>query len=40
MPWDRELAGENVIGLKARRNGHHFLQAQAEQGGAGEENEC
>jgi len=28
-----------VVGLKARRNRHDFLQAQPEQGSTGEQNE-
>ena len=38
LPWDRELTGQNLIGLEARRNGHDFLQAQSEQRSAGQKN--
>ncbi len=31
LPREGELAGENMIGAKAGRNGHHLFQAQPEQ---------
>ena len=39
-PWKQDLPGENVVGLEARRNGHHALKTEPEQTCSSQQHEC
>src|SRR5208282_2759518 len=39
-PGKKDLAGEDVVGLEARRNGHHTLKTESQETGPGQEHKC